>query len=79
MEQHRWFSYQLYDFIFYSTISTNGECCDEIPEYPKIYQTFIRLFEKCPENEEIIVRLAYILGNILSRSDVARVEVIYSS
>lgn len=59
----------------YSTISTNDNCCDKIAEYEGIYKIFVKLFEKYPGNEEIIVRLAYTLGNILAKLDNARIKV----
>ncbi|KAF2880199.1 hypothetical protein ILUMI_26000 [Ignelater luminosus] len=57
-----------------STISTNDNCCDKIAEYDGIYYIFVKLFEKYPGNEEIIVRLAYTLGNILAKLDNARIK-----
>nr|XP_022913013.1 armadillo repeat-containing protein 2 isoform X1 [Onthophagus taurus] len=57
-----------------STLSTNDNCSDHISEYPEIYKVFIRLFQKYSGNEEIIVRLTYIMGNIVSRIDEARIK-----
>ncbi|KAJ3654800.1 hypothetical protein Zmor_013962 [Zophobas morio] len=57
-----------------STISTNDCCCDSLVEYKDIYKVFIHLFEKYPGNEEIIVRLAYTLGNIVAKIDNTRVK-----
>ncbi|XP_017784386.1 PREDICTED: armadillo repeat-containing protein 2 isoform X2 [Nicrophorus vespilloides] len=55
-----------------SIISTNEGCCDAISEYPGIYRLFIRMFKKYPENDEIIVRLTYTLGNVVANLDNAR-------
>ncbi|CAG9859619.1 unnamed protein product [Phyllotreta striolata] len=57
-----------------SIISTNECCCDAIIEYKNIYKVFINLFQKYPGNEEIIVRLTYTLGNIVSKIDNTRVQ-----
>ncbi|KAF5287727.1 hypothetical protein FQA39_LY15747 [Lamprigera yunnana] len=57
-----------------STISTNDGCCDKICEYNGISKIFVKLFEKYPGNEEIIVRLAYTLGNVLAKLDSSRVK-----
>lgn len=58
-----------------STLSTNDNCCDNIAEYEAIYEILVRLFEKYPGNEEIIVRLTYTAGNMVARNDDARVKV----
>ncbi|XP_028133893.2 armadillo repeat-containing protein 2 [Diabrotica virgifera virgifera] len=60
-----------------SIISTNECCCDAIIEYKNIYKLLINLFEKYPGNEEIIVRLTYTLGNIVSKIDNTRVQYFY--
>ncbi|CAG9771352.1 unnamed protein product [Ceutorhynchus assimilis] len=57
-----------------STISTNDVCCDSLVEIDNIYKTFIRLFKIYEENEEIIVRLTYTLGNIVAKIDNTRVK-----
>jgi hypothetical protein len=59
----------------FSTISTNDCCCDSLAEYKDIYKVFINLFDKYPGNEEIIVRLAYTLGNVVAKIDNTRVKV----
>lgn len=59
----------------FSTISTNDCCCDSLVEHKDIYKLFIQLFDKYPGNEEIIVRLAYTLGNIVAKIDNTRVKV----
>lgn len=53
----------------------NDCCCDGIVEYKGIFKIFVRLFEKYPGNEEIIVRLTYTVGNIVSKLDNARIKV----
>ncbi|KYB28497.1 armadillo repeat-containing protein 2 isoform X2 [Tribolium castaneum] len=58
----------------FSTISTNDCCCDSLVEYRDIYKVIIQLFDKYPGNEEIIVRLAYTLGNIVAKIDNTRVK-----
>lgn len=62
----------------FSTISTNEGCCDAIASYKDIYRIFVRLFDKYPGNEEIIVRLTYTMGNIVANLDNTRVKVRYS-
>ncbi|XP_057664414.1 armadillo repeat-containing protein 2 [Diorhabda carinulata] len=57
-----------------SIISTNECCCDVIIEYRNIYKVLINLFDKYPGNEEIIIRLTYTLGNIVSKIDNTRVQ-----
>ncbi|GJQ70464.1 hypothetical protein Trydic_g22876 [Trypoxylus dichotomus] len=57
-----------------STLSTNDNCCDNIADYQNIYDIFVRLFEKYPGNEEIIVRLTYTIGNIVARNDDGRIK-----
>ncbi|RZB39285.1 armadillo repeat-containing protein 2 [Asbolus verrucosus] len=58
----------------FSTISTNDCCCDSLVEYKNIYKVLIHIFEKYPGNEEIIVRLAYTLGNVVAKIDNTRVK-----
>ncbi|XP_030747859.1 armadillo repeat-containing protein 2 isoform X2 [Sitophilus oryzae] len=57
-----------------STISTNEVCCDSLDEISHLYKTFIKLFALYTENEEIIVRLTYTLGNIVAKLDNTRVK-----
>uniref|UniRef100_A0A1Y1L9N7 Armadillo repeat-containing domain-containing protein n=2 Tax=Photinus pyralis TaxID=7054 RepID=A0A1Y1L9N7_PHOPY len=57
-----------------STISMNDNCCDKIGEFAEISKIFVKLFEKYPGNEEIIVRLAYTLGNVLAKLDSSRIR-----
>ncbi|XP_066248328.1 armadillo repeat-containing protein 2 isoform X2 [Euwallacea similis] len=57
-----------------STISTNEMCCDGLVEVESIYRTFIKLFDIHEENEEIVVRLTYTLGNIVAKIDNSRVK-----
>ncbi|KAK5645760.1 hypothetical protein RI129_004224 [Pyrocoelia pectoralis] len=57
-----------------STISMNDNCCDKIGEYHGISKILVKLFEKYPGNEEIIVRLAYTLGNVLAKLDSSRIK-----
>ncbi|KAK4879012.1 hypothetical protein RN001_007158 [Aquatica leii] len=57
-----------------STISMNDNCCDKICEYAGISKILVKLFEKYPGNEEIIVRLAYTLGNVLAKLDSSRIK-----
>lgn len=60
--------------ILFSMISTNDCCCDII-ESSNVYKTFISLFGKYTDNEEIIVRLTFTLGNIVAKIDNTRVKV----
>ncbi|KAF7271472.1 hypothetical protein GWI33_015641 [Rhynchophorus ferrugineus] len=57
-----------------STISTNEMCCDSLDEVQSLYNTLIKLFETYTDNEEIIVRLTYTLGNIVAKIDCTRVK-----
>ncbi|KAL1496983.1 hypothetical protein ABEB36_008021 [Hypothenemus hampei] len=57
-----------------STISTNEVCCDSLVENDGIYKTFIKLFKIYEENEEVIVRLTYTLGNVVAKIDNSRVK-----
>lgn len=59
----------------FSTVSTNDNCCDVIADYDDINRIFVVMFEKYPGNEEIIVRLAYTMGNIVAKNDCTRIQV----
>lgn len=52
----------------------NECCCDAIVEYKNIFKLFILLFEKYPGNEEITVRLAFTVGNIVAKLDNTRIK-----
>lgn len=60
---------------FFSTISTHDGCCETIANYGGINKIFVCLFKKYPGNEEIIVRLAYIVGNLVANFDNTRITV----
>lgn len=65
--------------INFSTVSTNENCCDVIGNHDEINKTFVVMFEKYPGNEEIIVRLAYTMGNIVAKHDRTRIQVSFLS
>lgn len=58
-----------------STISTNDDCCEAIATYKGINKIFVNLFKKYPGNDEIVVRLAYTIGNLVAKLDNTRIEV----
>ncbi|XP_018333923.1 armadillo repeat-containing protein 2 isoform X2 [Agrilus planipennis] len=71
----------LNDFDIISTTSRNlsclsslDKCCNEISECDHLYATAIEILEKYAGNEEIIVRVAYTLGNTVARNDSARTK-----
>lgn len=43
--------------------------------YENSFKVFVRLFQKYPGRQDIIVRLGYVLGNLMASSDVARTKV----
>lgn len=66
----------MYDNVLSSSIiSTHDGCCSAIAEYKNIYKTFVILFEKYPGKEKIIVRLGYMMGNLVAKLDDARTDV----
>lgn len=62
-------------YLNFSIISTSDNCCAAIAEHKTIYKTFVLLFNKYPGKEKIIVRLGYMMGNLVAKLDQARIDV----
>jgi hypothetical protein len=58
-----------------SIISTHNGCCTSIVDYENSFKIFVRLFQKYPGRQDIVVRLGYALGNLMANSDTARTKV----
>lgn len=66
----------VYNFYFiFSIISTSDNCCSAIGSYKNIYKIFVLLFNKYPGKEKIIVRLGYMMGNLVAKLDQSRIDV----
>ncbi|PSN42597.1 hypothetical protein C0J52_08697 [Blattella germanica] len=57
-----------------SIISTHDDCCTAIVDYENSFKLFVKLFQKYPGRQDIIVRLGYALGNLMASSDTARTK-----
>ncbi|KAJ4439022.1 hypothetical protein ANN_14978 [Periplaneta americana] len=57
-----------------SIISTHEDCCTAIVDYENSFKIFVKLFQKFPGRQDIIVRLGYALGNLMAGSDTARTK-----
>ncbi|PNF40949.1 hypothetical protein B7P43_G08853 [Cryptotermes secundus] len=57
-----------------SIISTHDDCCMSIVSYGNIFKIFVRLLQKYPGRQDIVVRLGYALGNLMASSDIARTK-----
>ncbi|XP_021923025.1 armadillo repeat-containing protein 2 isoform X2 [Zootermopsis nevadensis] len=57
-----------------SIISTHDDCCMSIVDYKNSFKVFVQLLQKYPGRQDIIVRLGYVLGNLMASSDVARTK-----
>ncbi|XP_014251201.1 armadillo repeat-containing protein 2 [Cimex lectularius] len=55
-----------------SILSTHNECCDSIIMHENSFRSIIKIFNKYPGRQDIIVRFAYALGNIIAKSESAR-------
>jgi len=58
-----------------SIISTHNDCCTSIVDYENSFKIFVKLFQKYPGRQDIVVRLGYALGNMMANSDTARTKV----
>ncbi|KAJ9581373.1 hypothetical protein L9F63_023449 [Diploptera punctata] len=57
-----------------SIISTHDDCCTAIVDYENSFKLFVKLFQKYPGRQDIIVRLGYALGNLMASNDTARTK-----
>ncbi|XP_046392648.1 armadillo repeat-containing protein 2 isoform X2 [Ischnura elegans] len=57
-----------------SILSTHDVCCSAIMEYECSIKTLVKLLKKFPGRQDIIVRLCYVLGNIMAKNDDARLK-----
>ncbi|XP_060527142.1 armadillo repeat-containing protein 2 [Cylas formicarius] len=57
-----------------STASTRDDCCDALNGTENLYKVTVKLLRGHAQNEDIVVRLTYILGNLVARIDRARIE-----
>ncbi|KAG8225019.1 hypothetical protein J437_LFUL006030, partial [Ladona fulva] len=57
-----------------SILSTHDICCSAIIEHENSLRTVIKLLKKYPGRQDIVVRLCYVLGNLMAKSDKARLE-----
>ena len=61
--------------IFGSIISTHEECCEQLVESDLSFRACIKVLKKYPGANNIVVRMGYALGNLMARSESARVKV----
>lgn len=57
-----------------SKLTLHSDCCQKIIFYPSIYKSFIKIMLKHDKKQDLIVRVGFILGNITSRHEEARIE-----
>ncbi|GLH08473.1 Uncharacterized protein GBIM_13701, partial [Gryllus bimaculatus] len=57
-----------------SIISTHDDCCNAIISYDNCFQLFVKLLQKYPGRQDIVVRLGYALGNLMAKSEMARMK-----
>lgn len=57
-------------------MSTDEKCCEALVECWSNVSVLMSIIEKYPGQEEIIVRITYALGNILTNNENARHQVI---
>nr|CAD7260173.1 unnamed protein product [Timema shepardi] len=58
----------------FSIISTHDDCCSAIVDYEQSFKVFVKLFEKYPGRQDVMVRLGYAIGNLMAKNDVARTK-----
>ena len=61
--------------IFGSIISTHEDCCEQLVENDLSFRACIKVLKKYPGANNIVVRMGYALGNLMARSEPARVKV----
>ncbi|KAF0289180.1 Armadillo repeat-containing protein 2 [Amphibalanus amphitrite] len=57
-----------------SIISTHDECCEQLVESDLSFRACIKVLKKYPGANNIVVRMGYALGNLMARSESARVK-----
>jgi len=57
-----------------SKLTLHADCCQKFVSYNSIYKSFIKVMLKHDAKQDLIVRVGFILGNVTSRHDEARVE-----
>lgn len=57
-------------------MSTDEKCCEALVECWSNVSVLMSVIEKYPGQEEIVVRITYALGNILTNNENARHQVI---
>ncbi|XP_050524362.1 armadillo repeat-containing protein 2 isoform X2 [Daktulosphaira vitifoliae] len=57
-----------------SILSTDNKCCDTLVESWTNVSVLISLLEKYPDQAEVVVRITYALGNILTNNEKARYQ-----
>ena len=60
-----------------SIISTHDECCEQLVQTDLSFRACIKVLKKYPGANNIVVRMGYALGNLMARSESARVKVSY--
>ena len=58
-----------------SIISTHDECCERLVQTDLSFHACITVLKKYPGANNIVVRMGYALGNLMARSESARVKV----
>jgi len=59
-----------------SIMSTDGKCCEALVDCWSNVSVLMSIIDKYPGQEEIVVRITYTLGNILTNNENARHQVI---
>jgi len=57
-------------------MSTDGKCCEALVDCWSNISVLMSIIDKYPGQEEIVVRITYTLGNILTNNENARHQVI---
>ncbi|KAK9511340.1 hypothetical protein O3M35_000009 [Rhynocoris fuscipes] len=57
-----------------SILSTHDACCESIIQCENSFRSITKIFNKYPGRQDIIVRFGYALGNIIAKSDAARIK-----
>ncbi|CAH1402753.1 unnamed protein product [Nezara viridula] len=57
-----------------SILSTHDECCESIINHENCFRSITKILNKYPGRQDIIVRFGYALGNIITKSDDARIK-----
>lgn len=57
-----------------SKLTLHSDCCKLLSECASCYKSFIKIMIKHDSNQDLIVRICFIIGNLASRNDEARVR-----